>query len=123
MSKLAPRWTALAMPLWMLTAGCLPHSLESTEAGVRTVRLAAFGSTGVVPEPYAPGQTYFFIPIINGWTVFDVGLQNLAMTTSRDSGAREGDDSLRFKTADGNDISVDVTIAWRLDPSKRINGK
>jgi regulator of protease activity HflC (stomatin/prohibitin superfamily) len=118
MSNLAQRWTALAMPLWMLTAGCLPHSLESTEAGVRTVRLAAFGSTGVVPEPYAPGQTYFFIPIINGWTVFDVGLQNLAMNTSKDSGAREGDDSLRFKTADGNDISVDVTIAWRVDPSK-----
>ncbi len=99
-------------------SGCVPHSLESTEVGVRTVRLALVGQTGVVPEPYPAGQTYFFPPIINEWTVFDVGLQNLAMTRSPDTGARNGDDSLKFKTSDGNDISVDVTIAWRIDPNK-----
>lgn len=101
-----------------LLGGCVPHSLESTEVGVRTVRLALVGSTGVVAEPYPAGQTYFFPPLINSWTVFDVGLQNMAMTRSADTGARAGDDSLRFKTADGNDISVDVTIAWRVDPVK-----
>lgn len=101
-----------------LLGGCVPHSLESTEVGVRTVRLALVGSTGVVTEAYPAGQTYFFLPLINSWTVFDVGLQNMAMTRSADTGARAGDDSLRFKTADGNDISVDVTIAWRVDPAK-----
>ena len=30
-------------------------------------------------------------------------------------GSRSGDDSLRFKTVDGNDISVNVTIAWTID--------
>lgn len=107
-----------AVSFMMLLSGCLPHSLESTEVGVRTVRLALIGSTGVVSEPYPAGQTYFFPPIINSWTVFDVGLQNMTMTRAANTGARGGDDSLRFKTADGNDISVDVTIAWRVDPSK-----
>ena len=101
-----------------LLAGCVPHSLESTEVGVRTVRFALVGSTGVVAEAYPAGQTYFFPPVINSWAVFDVGLQNMAMTRSADTGARAGDDSLRFKTADGNDISVEVTIAWRVDPAK-----
>ncbi len=101
-----------------ILAGCLPHSLESTEVGVRTVRFALVGETGVASEPYAAGQTYFFPPFINDWAVFDVGLQNLAMTRAKDTGVREGDDSLRFKTADGNDISVEVTIAWRVDPAK-----
>lgn len=109
---------ALCAPWLALLTGCLPHSLESTEVGVRTVRFAVIGQTGVVAEPYAAGQTYFFAPVLNRWTVFDVGLQNLAMTTSSTTGARAGDDSLRFKTADGNDIRVDVTIAWRIDPAK-----
>ena len=40
-------------------AGCVPHSLESTEVGVRTIRVALVGSTGVVSEAYPAGQTYF----------------------------------------------------------------
>ena len=78
------RWSPVLAALIALLTGCLPHSLESTEVGVRTVRFALIGQTGVVAEPYAAGQTYFFAPFVNQWTVFDVGLQNLAMTTSAD---------------------------------------
>src|SRR4051812_43973575 len=107
------------MPLLLLMlGGCLPHSLESTEVGVRTLRIALIGDPEVVPDVYPSGATYFFPPFINSWNVFDVGIQNLAMTRATDSGARNGDDSLRFKTFDGNDISVDVTVAWRIDPDK-----
>ena len=97
---------------------CLPHDTASTEVGVRTAKVALVGSPGVVREVYPSGGTFFFAPIINDWNVYDVGLQNLAMTRSPDSGAREGDDSLHFKTHDGNDISVDVTVAWHIDPAK-----
>ena len=31
---------------------------------------------------------------------------------------RTGDDAIEFKTTDGNDISVNVTVAWRIDPQK-----
>ena len=123
--SLTPNWlvrmlatASLGASLGATLSGCVPHSLESTEVGVRTVQFAVFGRTGVLSEPYPAGQTYFFLPVVNGWTVFDVGLQNLAMTQSPDSGARTGDDALNFKTSDGNDISVDVTIAWRIDPAK-----
>lgn len=106
------------LPLVALLAGCVPHSLESTEVGVRTLKIAVIGRAGVEPEVYASGATHFFAPFINDWSVLDIGIQNLAMTRALDSGAREGDDSLRFKTFDGNDISVDVTVAWRIEPVK-----
>jgi regulator of protease activity HflC (stomatin/prohibitin superfamily) len=40
------------------------------------------------------------------------------MTSSRTSGDRATKDDIEFKTHDGNDISVDVTVAWRVDTSK-----
>jgi len=101
----------------LLAAGCLPHSTDSTEVGVRTAKIAIIGDKGVQKEAYAPGSTYFFPPIVNDWHVFDTALQNLEMTREHNTGAREGDDSLHFKTVDGNDISVNVTVAWRIDPA------
>ncbi|MFH1463114.1 MAG: SPFH domain-containing protein [Pseudomonadota bacterium] len=102
----------------LLAAGCTPHGTDSTEVGVRTAKIAIIGEKGVQQDIYAPGSTYFFPPIINDWHVFDTALQNLEMTRERNSGARAGDDSLRFKTVDGNDISVNVTVAWRIDPTR-----
>jgi regulator of protease activity HflC (stomatin/prohibitin superfamily) len=106
------------LPFLVLLAGCLPHETGSTEVGIRTAKVAIFGEPGVVKDVYPSGGTFFFAPFLNDWNVFDVGLQNLQMTRAVDTGARGGDDSLHFKTHDGNDISVDVTIAWHIDPAK-----
>lgn len=102
----------------LLAIGCVPHSTDSTEVGVRTAKIAILGDKGVQKQIYAPGSTYFFPPIINDWHVFDTALQNLEMTREVNKGSRSGDDSLRFKTVDGNDISVNVTVAWRIDPTQ-----
>jgi regulator of protease activity HflC (stomatin/prohibitin superfamily) len=104
----------------LLTAlsGCVPHSTGETEVGVRTVKFALFGEKGVEDKVYAPGSTYFFLPFINDWHTFDTKLQNLEMTQDRSRGDRRSRDDLLFKTIDGNDISLDVIIAYRIDPQK-----
>lgn len=100
---------ALAVTVVVSTA-CTPHTTEATEVGVRFNKITR--SMEVAP----PGATYFFTPIINDWTKFDVSTQSLIMT-ARTTGAGAKDD-LRFKTRDGNDINTDVTVRWRIDPSK-----
>jgi regulator of protease activity HflC (stomatin/prohibitin superfamily) len=40
-----------------------------------------------------------------------------AQATSKHRGQK---DDLRFKTRDGNDIETDVTVRWRIDPSKAV---
>jgi len=102
----------------MSLVACLPHSLGSTEVGVRTSKVGFFSPAGVQKDVYASGATYFLPMYITDWHVFDVGVQNLTMTRALDTGARSGDDSLHFKTRDGNDISVDVTLVWKIDPGK-----
>jgi regulator of protease activity HflC (stomatin/prohibitin superfamily) len=92
--------------------GCTPHTTEATEVGVKFNKLTAS------VEIEEPGANYFFLPVINDWRKYDISLRNLAMTASVDSGDRRGKDDLRFKTRDGNDIDSDVTVRWRIDPTK-----
>ncbi|WDP86299.1 MAG: prohibitin family protein [Desulfobacter sp.] len=98
--------------------GCVPHTTGETEVGVRTIKVALFASKGVEDRVYAQGATYFFLPFINDWHVFDTKLQNLEMTFSKTRGDRRSQDDLLFKTIDGNDISLDVIIAYRIDAAK-----
>jgi len=99
-------------------SGCMPHSTGSTEVGVRTIKWSPFTKSGVLERVYAPGTTYFFLPIINDWNVFDTKLRNMEMTITRGQGAHFGPDDLLFKTIDGNDISLDIIIAYRIAPKK-----
>jgi regulator of protease activity HflC (stomatin/prohibitin superfamily) len=96
------------------TAACTPHATEATEVGIRFNKITR--STEVAP----PGATYFFTPIVNDWTKFDVSTQSLLMTAQATSKRGGQKDDLRFKTRDGNDIETDVTVRWRIDPSKAV---
>ena len=102
----------------LLAAGCWPHTTGPTEVGVRTVKLGIFGKKGVQSTYYAPGSTYFFMPIINDWNTFDLNLQTMEMTFDPRRGDLRARDDLLFKTIDGNDISLDVIIQYRITPDK-----
>ena len=101
----------LTLSTLALTA-CTPHTTQATEVGVR------FNKITRSTEISEAGATYFFTPIINDWTTFDTSTQNLIMSRKVDSGDRKEKDDLRFKTRDGNDIETDVTVRWRIDPSR-----
>ncbi len=103
---------AIALLLLLGTASCTPHTTGATEVGVR------FNKVTRSTEVSDPGATYFFPPIINDWTTFDVSTQSLVMSARVAAGDRKEKDDLRFKTRDGNDIETDVTVRWRVDPTK-----
>jgi regulator of protease activity HflC (stomatin/prohibitin superfamily) len=112
-------FTLLLSTLFIFTtAGCVLHSTGETEVGVRTRKIGILAPKGVEDRVYAQGATYFFLPFINDWHVFDTKLQNLEMTFSKSRGDRRSQDDLVFKTIDGNDISLDVIIAYRIDANK-----
>jgi regulator of protease activity HflC (stomatin/prohibitin superfamily) len=111
--------TAIASALLLLFAqGCVPHSTAETEVGVRTRKLTLMAEKGVEDKVYAPGSTYFFVPFVNDWHTLDTKLQNLEMTFHQKRGDRSARDDLLFKTIDGNDIGLDVIIAYRIDPQQ-----
>ena len=51
----------------------------------------------------------------NDWHTFDTKLVNVEMTEAS-GGDRRGNDELKFKTSDGNDVGLDITFSYRIDP-------
>lgn len=106
----------LAVLSLSVVSGCSCHSTGANEVGVLTRKIAPFGVKGVQQEVFASGATYFFMPFATDWHTFETKLQNTRMSKEpTDDGLM---DDLEFKTVDGNDISVDVTVTWRIDPAK-----
>ena len=113
MKRMIYMFTILA---WLsVLSGCFFYSTGETEVGVRTRKFTLWGPTGVEDKVYPPGSTYIFLPFINDWNTFDTKLQNLEMVHEAGRGDRRTRDDLLFKTIDGNDISLDVIIAYRID--------
>jgi len=106
---------ALAAAAMLPLAACTPHTTEATEVGVK------FNKITRTNEVAPPGATYFFVPVINDWTKYDVSTQSLIMSRNAANGKAREKDDLRFKTRDGNDIETDVTVRWRIDPSKAVH--
>jgi regulator of protease activity HflC (stomatin/prohibitin superfamily) len=102
----------------LLSAACTFHDTKPVEVGVLTRKIGIFGKSGVQQEIYPQGATYTFPAFITDWNVYNIALQNLVMVQAADKGDRAGRDDIEFKTHDGNDITVDVTVSWRIEPTR-----
>ena len=101
-----------------LLTGCIFHGTQPNEVGVRTKKIAVFGKAGIEQSIYAPASTYIFLPFINDWHTFNTNLQNMEMTAQLAKGDIFGQDDIKFKTIDGNDISLDLIVSYRVIPEK-----
>jgi hypothetical protein len=74
------------------------------------------GSSSVPTKSWRRGARCLVFPLIHDWYVFDTKTQTVEMKGSDNS---RQDDALDFKTRDGNDVSVDVTVLYHVDPARR----
>jgi len=99
-------WIAITFLVILFLSLSSYHSTDSTEVGVRTVKW--LGKKGVENQIYQPGSAYFFLPIFNAWDTFDTRMQVVEM---------KGPSQLTLKTRDGNDLFVDVTFSYHINPT------
>ncbi len=81
--------------------------------GVQTKKFAIFGEKGVVAEDFQPGW-HMRIAGLQNWQMFDSTVQTLEMTKSPNDGSRRGRDDVRVKSSDGYEVSIDVTLKYRI---------
>ena len=105
----------LVLGVALLASGCM-RSTGSTEIGIKVGKV--FGADTVV----TPGTTVIVMPFFHDWYAYDSKTQALEMRATVESFSRresgDGSDELEFKTRDDNDISVDVTVLYHVDPQQ-----
>ncbi|MBN2115845.1 MAG: prohibitin family protein [Anaerolineales bacterium] len=87
--------------------------IESTDRGVvRSVRAG-----GVRPEALQPGLNWI-VPIFEQVEAYSISNQNYTMSVAPGEGQRQGDDSIRARTKDGQEVILDASVIYKIDPNK-----
>jgi regulator of protease activity HflC (stomatin/prohibitin superfamily) len=96
--------------------------LTSVGAGVvfiqpeeRGVVISALQSTGYRSQPLQPGLRWI-IPFFESVVIYPISRQTYTMSIAPSEGAIQGDDSIAARTADGQEIFVDASVIYAIDP-------
>ncbi len=98
--------------------------LSSVSAGLvfirpeeRGVVISAIQPTGYRLQPLQPGLRWI-IPFFESVVVYPISHQTYTMSIAPNEGAISGDDSITARTSDGQEIFVDASVIYAIDPDK-----
>ncbi len=74
---------------------------------------------GVRPEPLTPG-IHWVIPFLENVERFSVAKQEYTMSGTIGEGAVQGNDAVEARTSDGQQVFLDATVRFYVDPTKAV---
>lgn len=99
----------------ILTFKNLTVNIPPGKVGVRTAQYAVLGKKGIIDKDFGPGWHRNFGPL-DKWILFDSTVQTIEMCRNHDSNSKIKLDPLVITTANGNKISLDISIKYRMMP-------
>ena len=97
----------------LILAGVLIKCIVQIEAGQIGVK-SLFGR---VQNDVLPSGLHFINPFVEVQRL-DIKTQNYTMSGVHDEGAKSGDDAIRVLTSDGLEVTIDLTVLYKLLPSE-----
>ncbi|MDB5134169.1 MAG: band 7 protein [Mucilaginibacter sp.] len=88
-----------------------------------TVKIIEPGKVGVqvlfgkVQDQILESGLHIINPLVE-ITTFDTRTQNYTMSAVGNEGAKEGDDAIRVLSSDGLEVTIDLSVLYKVDPSK-----
>jgi regulator of protease activity HflC (stomatin/prohibitin superfamily) len=108
----------------LLVVLCAAIVLSIVSAGLvfiqpeeRGVVISALQPGGYRPEPLQPGLRWI-IPFFENVVVYPISRQTYTMSIAPNEGELQGDDSITARTSDGQEIFVDASAIYAIDPKK-----
>jgi regulator of protease activity HflC (stomatin/prohibitin superfamily) len=102
--------------LGLLTLGAGLVFIDQFETGVVISPLSA---GGVRPQPIGPG-IHFVTPFIEWVDRFSTAKQEYTMSGTANEGAVQGNDAVEARTSDGQQVFIDATVRYYLDPAQAV---
>jgi len=104
----------LAIVLTVLGSGLV--FVEASERGVvRTIQAG-----GVRPNALGPGL-HWIVPVVEQVVTYSISNQSYTMSAVALEGQVQGDDSIRARTKDGQEVIIDASVIYQIDPAKVVN--
>lgn len=83
----------------------------------RGVVISAVAPNGYREAPLQPGL-HWIIPFAENVVTYPISKQTYTMSIAPSEGAIRGDDSIAARTADGQEVLVDASVIFSIDPAK-----
>ena len=99
--------------LWILFLILRPYVVVPAGERVVVFNLAR----GVLPEQLGEG-VHFLLPFVNHPEFYDIRRQTYSMSKSSWEGEVKGDDSMRALTKDGQEVTVELSLRFHIDPNQ-----
>ena len=106
---------ASALILSTISAGLV--FIEPQERGVV---ISAISPKGYRETPLQPGLKWI-VPFVERVVLYPVSRQTYTMSIAVNEGDIQGDDSITARTADGQEIFVDASVIYQIDPEKVVD--
>lgn len=100
--------------VFAVAVSLLSLSLNFVQPQEVLVVVSAVTSNGVRPQPLRPGL-HWIIPFLERSVRYPTYWQTYTMSNSPDEGAKFGDDSIRARTSDGQEVRLDCSVIFRID--------
>ena len=105
----------IAVVMTTISAG-----LVFTNPEDRGVVISAVRPEGYRPEALQPGLSWI-IPFAENVVFYPISQQTYTMSIAPSEGAIQGDDSIAARTLDGQEIYVDASVIFAIDPAQVVN--
>ena len=91
--------------------------VQPDETGVVISRITKGGIRG---EPLNSGL-HFVVPLLENVEKYSISKQTYTMSAATSEGQRTGDDSIRARTKDGQEVFVDASVIYAINPANVVN--
>ncbi len=72
---------------------------------------------GDLSDPQGPG-THIVIPVLQAATIYPIEQIQYTMSGTSGEGAVQGNDAVRGRTLDGQEVNLDISVLFGIDPAK-----
>ena len=107
-------WRVMFPLLAPLTLSILVAAVVFVQPTEVAVIISLITPGGVRPQPLRAGL-YLIVPILEQEVIYPISWQTYTMSGQPNEGAKTGDDSIRARTNDGQEIRIDISIIFRIN--------
>lgn len=110
----------LVIVLAVVVIGVLASTIIFVPPDETGVVVSRITRGGYRPEPLQSGL-HFVVPFLENVEKYSKAKQTYTMSAATEEGQRSGDDSIRARTNDGQEVFVDASVIYAINPANVVN--
>lgn len=105
--------------LLAISVSLLSMALVFVEPQQVGVIVSVVSPGGVRPQPLLAGL-HWIIPVLEREEIYPLSWQTYTMAGKPNEGAKSGDDSIRARTSDGQEVRLDCSVIFRINQERAV---